>query len=186
MARTPPIPSKALRRAASGYTLLEALTVMAIILATTSMALPAFAKALERQRAAASLHAIAAQFAIARSTAITRRAHVSVCPSRGDGTCRSDWDWSEGWLMYLDPGRKGQPARGADILRNERAPAPRSLVILSSSGRRAVRFQPNGKTGGSNITVRVCQEDRLLGSVMVNNLGRVRSERPRDTRACNH
>lgn len=176
MARTPHPP--AFRCGASpGFTLGEALIAIAIIAAMITVAIPSFTKLLDHQRAAASIHAIAAQFAIARSTAITRRIPVSVCPSRGDGTCRNDWDWSEGWLMYLDPERKGQPMQTADILRNERSPAAGSVSILSSSGRRAIRFQPNGRTSGSNITVKICRNGRLLGKVVINNAGRVRSER---------
>ncbi|MGY0559151.1 GspH/FimT family protein [Luteimonas sp. A277] len=68
------------------------------------------------------MHQVSADLAMARSTAIMRRAQVVVCPRTADYRCRNDSDWGQGWMVF---------------------------------------------TG-----------ERLAGTVVVNNLGRVRSARP--------
>ncbi len=167
-----------------GYTLVEMAVVMAVVATLTAVALPAFRSTLEAQRTRAALHAVSAQFALARTTAITRRESVSVCPSAGGGGCTGDFDWSRGWIMYRDPGRSDQPETPDAILRHENAPVGPSMRLLSSTGRRVIRFLPDGRSAGSNLRVRVCHQERLLGEVVVNNLGRVRSRRTPGTQSC--
>lgn len=167
-----------------GLTMVELAIVIAILAVLTAIALPGFTGLLERQRITTTLHLLSAQFAQARSTAIVRHEVVSVCPSRGDGRCRDDGDWSEGWLLYRDPGRQGQPTAPADILREERRRPHAGLRLSSSEGRPQLRYLPDGRSAGSNLRVRVCLRGRLRGEVVVNNLGRVRSRRADGGESC--
>lgn len=167
-----------------GFTLPELAVTLAVVAILSATALPAFRTALDRQRVTTALHLLSAQFAQARSTAVMRSEVVSVCPSRGDGRCRDDGDWSQGWALYRDPGRDGQPDTPADLLREERrAPHP-ALRLHSSAGRPLLRYLPDGRSAGSNLRVRVCLHGRLHGEVVVNNLGRVRSRRAAGTQPC--
>lgn len=172
-----PPPLSCSSRSRRGFTLLEMAITLAIVSLGAALALPSFTRAVAHQRASTAMFLISTQLASARSTAVTRRMPVSLCPSRGDASCSLEPDWSLGWLMYMDPARHGQPTRPADILRDQRVSSSGKLRILSSSGRRAIRFQADGKSGGSNITLSVCSDGKLFGKVIVNNLGRARSER---------
>jgi len=172
------------RHRRSGFTLLELIVTLAIATILTVVALPSFRSTLDRQRATTAVHLLSAQFAQARSTAITRAEVVSVCPSRGDGRCREDGDWSDGWILYRDPGRDGQPNAPGEVLREERRSRRGNLVLRSSSGRPLLRYLPDGRSAGSNLRVRVCLHGRLQGEVVVNNLGRVRSVRAAGTQPC--
>jgi len=168
----------------SGFSLIElsvALSVAAILL---GLALPTFQDTLRRQRTAAALHLLTTQLAQARNTAVTRGVPVTVCPSSGDGQCRSSPDWSAGWLLYRDPKRGDQPRTSGDVLRDIRHPVHASIRILSSSGRLRVRYQPDGRSGGSNLTLRVCSGEMLEGEIIVNNSGRARTRRPPPGTAC--
>ncbi|KAF1691376.1 GspH/FimT family pseudopilin [Pseudoxanthomonas koreensis] len=162
---------------AHGFSLVELLSVVAIAAILTGLALPGFQDTLRRQRASSTMPLLVGQLAQARNPAISRQIPVTVCPSRGDGRCRSDPDWSAGWLAYHDPLRSDQPRSRADILREEHRPADGPVRILGSAGRLRVRYQPSGRSGGTNLTLRICAGAALQGEVIVNNVGRARSRR---------
>lgn len=169
---------------AAGFSLVELVACAAVASILLALALPTFREALQRQRAAAAMHQLGAQLAQARNTAISRRIPVTLCPSSGDGQCRPAPDWSSGWLLYRDPGRNDQPRRPGDVLRDVRKPIHHSVRIHASAGRLRLRYQPDGRSGGSNLTLRVCTDDKLRGEIVVNNVGRVRTRRIETTRPC--
>lgn len=168
----------------SGFTLAETSIVMAVLAILLGLALPGFRETLQRQRAATAMHQLSAQLAQARNTAITRRTPVTLCPSRGDGRCRGEPDWSAGWLLYLDPARSDQPLGPDEILLDIRQPVHDSVRVTASAGRLRVRYQPDGRSGGNNLTLRVCTTAALRGEVIVNNTGRVRTRRPAADTPC--
>ena len=102
---------------------------------------------------------------------------MTVCPSLGDGRCRAEPDWSAGWLVYRDVRRRDQPQSSGDILYEARRPLHGSVQARASVGRVRVRYQPDGRSGGNNLTIRVCVGALAGGEVIVNNVGRVRSKR---------
>ena len=169
---------------ASGFSLVESMIVVAILAILAGLALPGFQDLLRRQRTAAAMHLLSTELALARNTAISRRTPVTLCPSRGDGRCRSDPDWSEGWLLYRDPNRSTQPTSPDDILRETRQPLHASMQAHSTAGRVRIRYQPDGRSGGSNVTLRICSGGMLHGEVVVNNAGRPRNRRLPGTAPC--
>ncbi|MFT4247687.1 MAG: Tfp pilus assembly protein FimT/FimU [Pseudomonas sp.] len=165
-------------KASTGFTLLESMIAMAVLGILVAAGLPSFKGTLERQQARAAAHLLSSQFAVARSTAISRQMPVTVCPSTDGIRCGNDSDWTNGWIMYRDPGRAAQPAGAAAILRWENRPPAGANRLLSSPGRRLVRFLPDGRSAGTNLRVRICSDERLMAEIVVNNLGRTRSSRP--------
>ena len=160
-----------------GFTLIEAIMVMMIASIWLVIGIPSYQALMENQRVSSAMHLLSAHMASARSTAITYRIPTVVCPSDRAGGCRSDGDWSHGWLMFFDPDGNRRPDSLQDVLREENAPIHPSLRIVSSRGRPQLRYLPDGRSAGSNLSVRLCRDDRLLGQVVVNNLGRVRTEK---------
>ncbi|MBO9715976.1 MAG: Tfp pilus assembly protein FimT/FimU [Pseudoxanthomonas sp.] len=167
-----------------GFSLVETSASLAVLAILVGLALPGFRGTLERQRAATAMHLVGTQLAQARNTAITRRIPVTVCPSRGGGRCLGEPDWSAGWLLYLDRGRNDQPQSPDDVLRDVRQPVHESIQLLASAGRLRVRYQPDGRSGGNNLTLRICSSGRLHGEVIVNNVGRVRTHRAAPDTPC--
>lgn len=162
-----------------GMTLIELLAAMAIAVICLSLGIPSYRHVMERQRADTAIHTLTSHLASARATAITHNKITTVCPTDGiDPVCTTDGDWSRGWLMFLDPDGNNRPEDTADILRNELAPLQGALSMRSSTGRPQVRYLPDGRSAGSNLTIRVCQERDLMGEVVVNNMGRIRVARP--------
>lgn len=167
-----------------GFSLLEALVVMAISTIVLAIGVPSYRSVIENQRASSTMHLLTAYMASARGTAISYRIPTVVCPSNRAGGCRMDGDWSQGWLMFFDADGNRQPDAREDILRDENAPLHPSLRLVSSSGRPQLRYLPDGRSAGSNISVRLCRDDVLLGQVIVNNVGRVRSEKASGSKPC--
>lgn len=167
-----------------GFTLIEAIMVMMIASLWLVIGIPSYQALMESQRVSSAMHLLSAHMASARSTAITYRIPTVVCPSDRAGGCRSDGDWSHGWLMFFDSDGNRRPDSPHDVLRQENAPIHPSLRIVSSSGRPQLRYLPDGRSAGSNLSVRLCRDDRLLGRVVVNNLGRVRTEKPSRSSSC--
>ena len=171
-------------RSRAGFSLVEALTVLAITAILLLVGVPSYAGLVESQRASSAMHLLTAHMASARSTAITYRIPTVVCPSDRAGGCRRDGDWSQGWLMFFDADGNRQPDSRQDILRDENAPIHPSLRIVSSAGRTQLRYLPDGRSAGSNLSVRLCREDKLLAQVIVNNTGRIRSETASGSTPC--
>ncbi len=167
-----------------GFTLIEAMITLSVMATLLAIGMPSYQGFVQRQRVNSAMHLLTAHMASARMTAITHRVPTVVCPSNGNGGCRTDGDWTHGWLMFTDRDGNRRPDLPKDILRDERAPIHGSLRIMSSSGRSQLRYQPTGYSHGSNLTIRICQQDRLLGTVIVNNAGRIRSARSPGSRPC--
>ena len=167
-----------------GFSMVEAMAVLAISSILLALAVPGFQKQLERQRTIAAMHLLASELALARNTAVSRRTPVTVCPSQGGGLCRNDADWSAGWLMYRDPSRSAQPKAPGDILQEAREPVHPTIRIRTSAGRARVRYQPEGFSSGTNLTLRICAGKQLRGEVVVNNAGRPRTRQVADGTPC--
>ncbi|WP_372015302.1 GspH/FimT family pseudopilin [Pseudoxanthomonas sp. 10H] len=161
----------------TGFTLLELSLCLAVASVLAVLAVPELQRMTQRYRAGAAMHLLATDLALARNAAVSRGVPVTLCPSRGDGRCRDTPDWSAGWLVYRDPQRAAQPASAGDILQDVRQPLHASVRVAASAGRLRVRYQPQGFSPGSNLTLRVCAAMRLQGEVVVNNAGRPRSRR---------
>ena len=171
-------------RRGSGFTLVEAMVTLVVLAVLVAAGIPSLRALREQQASLAAFHSLTYSLMAARMAAIQRGRPVSVCPSRDGMRCREDRAWDEGWLVFADPGRGTQPARPEDILWVERR-SQGIVAIRATLGRHRVRYQPSGFSGGSNASLRLCTRDgRYLGSVVVNQGGRARSERvPADSGA---
>lgn len=161
-----------------GFNLVETLVVMTLLATLAVLALPSFKGILERTRTATALNRLTSSLSSARSTALMRRQAVSVCPSQDHLTCRKDGIWEDGWIMFIDADKAGQPASAADILRVA-DPLSENLILRATPGRLRARFQPNGQSTGSTLTLSLCLRNghQPLGQVVLNNWGRTRTVR---------
>jgi type IV fimbrial biogenesis protein FimT len=172
-----------MNRKDAGFSLAElavTLSVLAIILA---IALPAFGAMLQGARASSTYHLLMTSLAAARLRAIKDNAPVTVCPSTDGHTCRGDEIWNDGWILYLDPDREDQPSSAEAVIQRFDG-VDNGLQLRSTADRIRVRFQPTGWSYGHNLSIRLCRGDGFLGSVIVNNAGRPRTERQDGSTPC--
>jgi len=178
------IDTRSVNHRTRGVTLIELVTTLAIIAILGTFGLTTFADTLARQRVQTALHLISVDLAMARNTAIMRRNQVVACPGDALLGCRSDADWSQGWIVFTDSDGNRQPDTDADLIRVANAPSGAPASIRLASTRSFVRYQRDGRSAGTNLTINVCHEEILAGQVVVNNLGRVRSAKPKREVAC--
>lgn len=167
-----------------GFTLQELMVTLLILAVLCALALPSLSASVSRMRADMLRMQLVSVFNSARSTAITRAAPVAVCPSEDGMHCGDDW--SQGWLILLDRGSGTAPPSPADVLQHRPGYRDAAVVARSSQSRPRLRFQPDGRSGGSPLTVAICAGGQLHGEVVVNNVGRTRATRRRDTVDCPH
>lgn len=170
-------------RTQTGLTLIElliAVSLMAVILTT---AVPALGYFLEQQRLTAAANQLVGHLNYARYEAVFRNQPVAACPSSDGLSCTGGNRWDSGWIVYLDPEKKGQPDGAEDILR---VVEPQTSLLMHSAGRHRVRFQGHGGAYGTNLTIRVCAPDQpdMARAVIVSNPGRVRATRDVDPVEC--
>ena len=158
----------------AGFTLIELMATLAIVAVILALGAPSLSDALQRQRVSTTLHLLSADMAMARNTAVMRHSHVIVCPRKATGNCAPDQEWGQGWMVFNDPDGNRQPDAETDILRVTDAPG--GALLLLPSSRPLLRYQADGRAANSNLTVYVCDDKRYAGKVIVNNLGRVRTE----------
>lgn len=167
-----------------GFTLVELSVTLSILALMVAISLPSMREFRARQQAKAVTNLLMSHLASARMTAISHNVPVVVCPSDGGGTCRQDTDWGGHWLSFRDPDGNRQPDDDNDIYRNETVPNTPSIRVVSTEGRRHVRYQPIGMSYGANLTIRICYNGRVANSVMLNNTGRARTVRGNLTTPC--
>ena len=169
----------------AGFTLIELATTMSVVAILAGIAAPSFADLLERQRASAAMNSLMTHMALARVSAITRNRRAVLCPSTDGKHCEVGTDWSAGWMLFADDDGNRMPDASDDIIRVDLEPTSRHLRVVSTSGRAQLRYLPDGRSAGTNLTVSICNQRReLLGQVIVNNVGRPRSERPKVPTPC--
>ncbi|MHA6204353.1 GspH/FimT family pseudopilin [Dyella soli] len=162
------------RRGQDGFTLIEQIVCAAIVLALSCMAAPALGQLLSRNQLQAAQSDLLAALGHARALAAHSGRRAMLCPSRDGEHCVDGLNWEDGWLSgHYRSGRTdqldGPPSRASGGYAR--------LTILSTAGRRNVRFQADGSAGGSTVTFTLCRQGRADGAlgVVVANSGRVRS-----------
>lgn len=162
-----------LTRRQHGVTLIEQIMVLIIVAVLLGMAIPSMKQLLSRNQLQVAQTDFIAALKHARATAVTTGKHTLFCPTRDGNSCSAETRWDNGWLLGHDADRNNQPDHGALYTGAGYADG---LIVRSSSGRRFVRFQPDGSASGSNITLLFCQRSKPQHtlSVVVSNMGRVR------------
>ena len=96
--------NKLLRKAPeeAGFTLLEALVVMALLGLMVSLAAPAMSGLRQRHHLQAEAEGFFNSLVLARSEALRRQQRVSLCARASDSECDDQGRWQQGWLVFVD------------------------------------------------------------------------------------
>jgi type IV fimbrial biogenesis protein FimT len=164
-------------RRVSGFTLVEMMVVVAILVILASIALPSFRPMIANNRIVATTNDLVGDLALARSEAAKRGGTtvVTVCASSNGSSCSGATDWSGGRLVFVDGGTQGT-VDGTDstkVLRNSRAV---TSLVITSSGFSTVGFVSYSADGSisSNLpgTITVCSSGFIGRVVSISNIGR--------------
>lgn len=142
-------------KAQAGLTLIELLVALAAAGVLFGVAVPAFSGGLEAARSSDARASLLASLMTASNHAAIAGVRGVLCPSRDGLVCDNTPDWSQGWIVFLDPNASRELEGGERVLRVE--PALKGRVQLRTTvGRTRIVFQGNGGNVGSNATFTLC------------------------------
>lgn len=137
------------RRALAGFTLVETMMAIAVMVILVAIAVPSFKDASLNSQLRASANTLAAAAYFARGEALKRNAVVTLCMSSNGSTCATSGGWEQGWIVV-----------SGTTLRTEGA-APSGLRI-TAGGLTSLSFQPTA-VGATAATFSVCRATPTVG-----------------------
>jgi len=161
-----------------GFTLLEALIVLAVVSILACIAVPALRNVSAEAHAASAKAAFVETWLAAANHAALTGVEVVACPGSASG-CTGGIDWSRGWIAYAD--LDGDRARDdGETLLKRIAPLGGGVHLTSTVGRTRLVFQPNGGNAGSNATFTLCDGRGAAAAttMVMSNEGRLRQGVP--------
>lgn len=162
----------------SGFTLMEILLAVSILVLTLVMSLPSMRDFLLNQRMRSDHSRLTMDLLYARSIAVNQGQRVVICPSSSGNECLPDPLWESGWLLFIDKNNDRNYNDGEIKLRI--APALTELIARSTRTRPQIRFFPDGSATGSAATITLCgpRGAQFARAIVISNSGRVRQLRP--------
>lgn len=145
-----------------GFTLIEIFMGVAILSILLVLALPAFTELLNNNRSLTLSNNFISFLNYARSEAIKRGSNVSVCPTANDNFTACGNDWTQGWIVLLDPNGT-QQVSNATILKTELL-SGRGITLTPTPSVRVISFASSGfpLANSANVTFNV-QSDGCTG-----------------------
>jgi type IV fimbrial biogenesis protein FimT len=158
-----------------GITLIELVFTIAIGSILCAASLPALDSLMQRGQSSSAHNALVVALNLARSSAVSRQADVSICPSRDGATCDNAIWWQRGWIVFADTNRDG--VRGPNEAIIHVGQMRDGMAIASTAGRRHVIYRADGSSAGSNLTFTFCDRrgPASADTVVISNAGRIRS-----------
>ena len=103
-----------IRPAAGGYSLYELIITIGLVALVMSLGVPSFGKMLADHRLRVEVDALFHAVHLARKESVVRRRAVTLCPSRDGRNCEPGFDWSDGWILFVNLDRDAPAARDLD------------------------------------------------------------------------
>lgn len=92
-----------MRKQQLGFTIIELMTVIAVLGVALSIAVPGLQQFIMTNRLTSQLNQLSSSLAFARSEAVKQNQSVQVCVSSDGAQCDTTGvDWNKGWLVFVD------------------------------------------------------------------------------------
>lgn len=170
------------RFGARGFTLLEALVVLALVGILVAMAAPVMSDLRSRHQVQAQAEGLLGSLVLARSEALRRQQRVSLCAQGTQGTCDALGRWQQGWLVFVDENDNGLREAGEALI-EAHATSPAGVRLDANSTAKAYfSYGSEGRSMSTHgafmaATWRFCQPAVPVGWQVVSNaLGKPRIE----------
>lgn len=99
-----------------GFTLIELMTTVVLLGILVNMVTP-LGKLAESFKLDYFNQRIYSSAVLARSEAIKRSTTVSICRSTDGTSCKNGSDWSDGWVVFVNPNGNNSIDAGEDVIR---------------------------------------------------------------------
>ena len=139
-------------RAAGGYSLYELVITIGVVALVMSLGVPSFGRMLANHRLKVEVDALFHAVHLARKESVVRRRAVTLCPSHDGQNCSPGFDWSAGWIMFVNLDRDAPASRDLDEpllqqfsvnLHNQVVANRRSFVLTATEILTIVRIMLN-------------------------------------------
>jgi type IV fimbrial biogenesis protein FimT len=158
-----------------GFTLIELITTLAVLGITLSLAIPGMTSLIGKNAMTSRVNSVVAHLQMARSESIKRGVNTVLCPTTDGLSCHDSIDWSGGYILFSDSNQNRTPD-GDDQIIAVQMPDDQRIVVMTSTGRKKLTYQPTGMSPGSNGTINFCdgQGNVPPKAVIISNTGRPR------------
>ena len=156
-----------------GFTLLELLVTLVIVVILVAMGAPAMTELFDRMRTEDAVSRWQADLTYARQAAATYNTIVTVCPVDADNTCAGEW--SDGYHIFIDGNGNGTINEDDEVL-HQRSAIDQRDHTRASMGMTVIRFDTEGFTQNSGTLV-YCPSDvnnELSQGLVINSTGQTR------------
>lgn len=131
---------------ARGFTLLEVMLVLSLVLLLAALAVPAYQPLLARWALTTEAQTLVEDLRHARSQALARGRTVSVCPSAEGRSCGDHSDWGRGWIIFIDVNADRTLQADELVLRQHQVSgAVGAITSNSKSSKAGLSYQANGQ-----------------------------------------
>ncbi|MBD7977702.1 GspH/FimT family pseudopilin [Serpens gallinarum] len=155
------------------FTLVELMITLALLAILASVAVPAFAELIARNRQLALQHEVLNALNFARAYAARNNTRVNFCASSNGTTCQNDW--STGWIIRLEADgrllRQGQPGQG-------------NFLAWEGGIARSITFHGNGTS--NNGSFYQCHAQQMTWLILISRQGRARIGNTSDQQTRSH
>ncbi|MGA3158295.1 MAG: GspH/FimT family pseudopilin [Steroidobacteraceae bacterium] len=110
-----------LRKSLAGFTMIELLVVVTMVVILGALAIPAFTNVTTSNRVASQINGLLGDIQYARAEAIKEGLSVGVCSSTDGLTCSGTNTWTTGWIVFADSAGNGVVAANEPVLRVQKA-----------------------------------------------------------------
>lgn len=124
--------SKSESKAASGFTLIELMITVTVLVVLIGIGFPSFSAMLRSSRIAASSNDFIASVSLARSEAIKNNIAAVICASDTGTACGANWN--NGWMVFSDVNNNGTYEAGIDNLLRFSAGSPTTISMTTAAG----------------------------------------------------
>jgi len=151
-----------------GFTLIETMVVVTIIVVLTMVAAPSFQSIYLSNKLAAFTNDFVASTQVARSEAIKRNQVVRLCRSADGASCAGSGTWQQGWIVFTDTNNNGTVDSGETIIRAEPAISADYLFqcptnVTCTGSNYSLAFQASG-VGSDTASLMLCRSFPSAGS----------------------
>jgi type IV fimbrial biogenesis protein FimT len=171
------------RDLAGGFTLLEALVVLAVVGVLVALAAPSVSGMRARHQLQAQAEGLLDSLVLARSEALRRQQRVTLCPRTRDNACDATAPWQNGWLVFVDGNDNAQREPDEPLIEVHGDVPVTVRMGVTSTVKGYFSYGSEGRsqsTGGAFMagTWRFCQSSTPEGWQVVSNaLGKPRIEK---------
>ncbi len=156
-----------------GFTMVEAMIVVAIMGLLVALAAPPLSDFLENAQARQNTNELLSSLLLARSEAVTRNMPVSLCTAGSSLTaCNAGMDWTDGWISFEDIDADGVRDIGEELI-EQHSELNSTTLIRAVNFSDFITYLPSGGVSSMG-SFNVCVGDASARLITINVTGRPR------------